>query len=103
MGSLTAKRHAKNRETFGVEPIKFAEKDIFGIEQEANKLGIDSNYTLKKIIQQHIQKSKLTESTKSSVLNCIEHFNYNGRTVLKIRVPTQKSISFVGDDCYTRD
>ncbi|EIK0773709.1 MULTISPECIES: DUF262 domain-containing protein [Vibrio] len=91
----------KISEIFGIQPIKFAEKDIFGIEHEADKLELDAELYVKKIIQ-HIQRSKLTEPLKTSVLNNIDHFNYNGRTILRIGVPKQKAISFVGEDAYMR-
>ncbi|AYO19897.1 ATP-binding protein [Vibrio owensii] len=86
---------------FGIQPVDFADKDIFGIDHEAQKLGIEPEMYVKKIIQ-HVQKSKLSEPLKSSVLNSIEHFSYHGRTILKIGVPKQKTYSLVGDDIYMR-
>lgn len=86
---------------FDIRPIRFADKDIYGIDHEAEKLSIDPERYVKKIIQ-HIQNSKLTDNMKSSVLNQIEHFNYNGRTILRIGVPKQNRISFVGEDTYMR-
>lgn len=99
--SDSPKDSKKISEIFSISPIKFAEKDIFGIDHEASSLNIDLELYVKKIIQK-IQNSQLTEPLKSSVLNNIDHFNYNGRTILRIGVPAQKSISFVNGEAYMR-
>ncbi|MCH1921261.1 DUF262 domain-containing protein [Shewanella sp. A3A] len=88
-------------ELYNLDSIEFADKNIFGIEHEAQKLGITLENYVKKVIQ-HIQTSKLSEPLKTSVLSNIDHFNYNGRTILRVHVPKQTSVSFVDSKVYQR-
>lgn len=86
---------------YSIEPVEYADKYIFGIEHEAEKLNIVLEDYVKKVIQ-HIQKSKMSEPLKTSILGNIDHFNYNGRTILRLNVPTQKTVSFVNNKVYQR-
>jgi hypothetical protein len=50
-----------------------------------------------------IRGSELTEPLKSQILSSVDLIDYKGKNVIRIRVPKQKGLSFVGNNSYIRE
>ena len=75
---------------------------IVGLEREMNLLNIGDEQYLNKFIE-HIKSSELSEPLKSQVLSQTDFVEYKGLSVLRIRIPKQKEVSFVGNDAFIRE
>ena len=75
---------------------------IVGLEREMRFLSVNEEQYLEKIIG-FIRNSELTEPLRSQVLAQSDYVDYRGMSVLRIRVPTQKQISFVGEKAFIRE
>lgn len=53
--------------------------------------------------QAGVTTSLLTNPLKTQVLMKIDTINYKGRSVIRINIPSQKEVSFVGDKAFTRE
>lgn len=84
-----------------ITPIKIGEHYVTGIDREAKVLNISLDEYIK-IITQKIQCSDLTEPLKTQVLANFDTILYKGLSVLRIRIPKQTDISFVGKKAYSR-
>jgi hypothetical protein len=86
----------------GIDPIEINNRYVVGIDRELilTKKSID-DYV--KLIISQIKSSDLSEPLKSQTLSQIDVVDYRGFTVIRIRVPVQKELSFVGKDCYVRE
>ncbi|MOA49886.1 hypothetical protein D3C78_1728270 [compost metagenome] len=65
-------------------------------------MGYDAEQYLERLIG-FIRRSALSEPLKSNILSQTDFVEYKGMSVLRIRIPRQKSISFVGDNSYIRE
>lgn len=88
--------------TYGVNPALLGNKYIFGVDHELNKLDYDLDQYMDLIVND-IKNSALSEPLKSDVLTNIDHFEYKGKTVIWIKVPVQKEMSWIGDKSYHRE
>ncbi len=86
---------------YGLAPVVFDNVSIVGVEREASQLGIEPDKYMRKI-EDGIRNSILSEPLKTQVLTALDLVNYKGLAVVRIRVPRQKQVSFVGDDCFIR-
>ncbi|MBI9056014.1 MAG: DUF262 domain-containing protein [Bacteroidales bacterium] len=77
-------------------------RTIVGIEREFAINDIDFDTYLKKIIN-HFSMSDLTEPLKSQILSQIDSVDFGGLSVIRLRIPKQKELSFVGSKCYIRE
>ena len=75
---------------------------VVGIDREATKLGISVEAYCRKIIE-FIRSSKLSENLISSVLSNIDIIDYQTLSVIRIKVPTQKEMSYFEDEVYVRE
>jgi predicted HTH transcriptional regulator len=50
-----------------------------------------------------IRNSALSEPLKSQTLASIDVIDYKGKNVIRIRVPQQRQLSFVGNASYVRE
>ena len=92
----------KIQELDGITPIEINGRYIVGIDREA-KL---QNKTLEeyvKILTNAINKSELTDPLKTQVLTKFDTISYKGHSVIRITVPAQTQVSFVGDKAFTRE
>lgn len=85
-----------------VEPVVVGSRYIVGLEREMRILSVNEEQYLEKIIG-FIRASELSEPLRSHVLAQSDYVNYQGMSVLRIRVPAQKSISFVGETVFVRE
>jgi len=75
---------------------------VVGIDREARVSG----KTLEDyvgILMNTIRKSDLTDTLKSQVLMKIDTRDFKGLSVIRINVPSQKQISFVGEKAFIRE
>ncbi|MDO9569583.1 MAG: DUF262 domain-containing protein [Hydrogenophaga sp.] len=86
----------------GVEPVVVGARYIVGLERELKLLSVNAEQYLEKIIG-FIRSSELTEPLRSHVLAQADYVDYRGMSVLRIRVPAQKQMSFVGEKAFIRE
>lgn len=90
------------KEIYGTEYITISDRYVVGIEREIKKMNSTSERYLEKIIN-NIRNSKLSEPLKTQVLTQIDNVNYKNYNIIRIKVPTQSQLSFVGNDAFTRE
>lgn len=83
-------------------PIILSERFVFGIERECDRLGLSIDDYMR-IITDSIRNSELTPEIKADVLSNIDHINYKGKTVIWIKIPPQKQMSWIGEKTYHRE
>jgi len=85
----------------GVIPIEFEGRYIVGITREAYIMDISLDaYVMK--LKDKISTSKLSEHLLQDVLSKLDCFTYRGLDVLRIVVPGQVKMSFLEDQCFSR-
>lgn len=85
-----------------VTPVKVGVRYVVGLERERKILGCNEEQYLERIMA-HIRKSDLSEPLKSQVLSQADYVEYKGLSVLRLRIPAQPELSFVGDDVFIRE
>lgn len=75
---------------------------IVGIDRELSLLGGSLDDYINKIMSE-IEKSQLTEPLKSQILSQLDVIDYKGLTVIRIRIPKQTELSFVGSESFIRE
>lgn len=86
----------------GINPIEINDRYVVGIDREARVSG----KTLEDyvgILINTIRKSDLTDTLKSQVLMKIDTIDFKGLSVIRINVPSQKQVSFVGEKAFIRE
>ena len=61
----------------------------------------DEKY-IKKIVD-YLRGSELSDPLKTQLLTQIDIVTYKNNTIIRLRVPPQTKVSFVGNDAYTRE
>ncbi|MCO6173671.1 DUF262 domain-containing protein [Flavobacterium sp. NRK F10] len=75
---------------------------VVGIDRELKLLNGNLDDYINKLMSK-ISKSNLTDPLKSQVLSQLDVIDYKGVTILRIRIPKQKELSFVGKSSYIRE
>jgi hypothetical protein len=85
----------------GIDPVEFEGRKIVGIGREAKitGLGLDG-YVMK--IKNKIASSGLSQPLRDDTLSKLDCFVYHNLDVLRIVVPGQRAMSFLGEQCYDR-
>lgn len=85
-----------------INPIEINGRYIVGIDREAKILGKNiEDYV--KIITNTILSSELSEPLKTQIMTKFDTITYKGHhTLIRITVPVQTDVSFVGDKAFTR-
>lgn len=86
---------------YGLESVKFDHVDLLGVGREADHLGLPLDKYMRRI-EDALRLSGLTEPLKTHVLSALDVVSYKQLTIVRIRVPRQAQISFVGNDCFFR-
>ncbi len=86
----------------GIEPNQINTRFVVGIDRELKMEGIDMDTYISRILAS-IRNSALSEPLKSQILSSIDVIDYKGKNVIRIRVPQQKQLSFVGNASYIRE
>jgi len=84
------------------ESIKIGSRHVVGIERELPLMKCDLESYLAKILSA-INDSELSEPLKSGLLSQVDTIEYKGLTIIRIRVPKQKEMSFVGEVAFVRE
>lgn len=92
----------KISESYHIDYEQVGARYIVGVDREASTLGISLESYIDKIVN-HIRNSALSELLKSQILTQIDVVEIKGKTIIRICVPPQTDISFVGDSAYIRD
>lgn len=85
-----------------VNPIEINGRYVVGIDREAKYL----KKTLEDYVQTlvgAIRHSELTEPLKTQVLSKIDTISFKGHSVMRIVIPPQTDVSFVGEKAFTRE
>jgi uncharacterized protein with ParB-like and HNH nuclease domain len=85
-----------------INPIEINHRYVVGIDREAKVSG----KTLEDyvgILRNTIRKSDLTDPLKTQVLMKIDTIDFKGLSVIRINVPSQKQVSYVGDKVFIRE
>jgi hypothetical protein len=85
----------------GVTARKVGYHYLVGIDREARVQGISLDSYVQKLIS-IIQNSALSEPLKTQVLSSFDTITLYGLTVIRITIPAQKEISFLGDKSFHR-
>lgn len=86
----------------GVIPVVVGQRHVVGIEREARILNVDIETYVRRILDA-FRNSGLSEPLKTQILGEIDSVQYRGMSIVRISIPAQTSVSFVGEQCYTRE
>jgi len=85
-----------------IELVEVNGRYVVGIDREAKNQGKSlENYV--KILVNELRNSELTDPLKTQVLMKIDTILYKGHSVIRIAVPAQTDVSFVGETAFTRE
>lgn len=86
----------------GIEPKKVGKRFVVGVNREATALGVPVEQYFAKW-KEAIKNSKLSAALKDSVLSNIDFNSYFGLGIIVFTIPSQKELSYVGDEVYWRN
>lgn len=86
----------------GIDYIKIGSRYIVGIDREMSLLSVNQEQYLEKIMA-FMRTSDLSLPLKNQVLSQIDCVEFKGLSVIRIRIPKQKAVSFLGDTAYIRE
>ncbi len=86
----------------GIDYVVVGSRYVVGIEREFSYLKCDQESYLERILA-FIRNSELSDNLKNQVLSQIDCVEYKGLSVIRVRVPYQKEVSFLGEVAYTRE
>ncbi|NUM50658.1 MAG: DUF262 domain-containing protein [Flavobacteriales bacterium] len=86
----------------GITALNINARYVVGVDREFKFFGgKEDNYV--NFLLGSIQKSKLSEPLKTQMLSQLDVIDYNGLTVIRLKIPSQKALSFVDKDCFYRE
>lgn len=89
------------KEIDGVTYRQVGSRFVVGVDREAQRMGVTKEGYFQRL-RDSIDRSGLSEPTKSDVLACIDYNSYFGLGVIVISVRPQTAVSTLGDDIYYR-
>jgi hypothetical protein len=103
IGVADKEADAKKIETLDAIPLmKIGQRYVVGIDRETKLLKTTPDKYLERIVGS-LRASALSDPLKSQVLSQLDVIDYKGRTVVRLVVPKQIDISFVGDNAFSRE
>jgi len=84
-----------------VNPIKVGHVHVVGIDREAKLIGNSIEYYVRNLVAT-LQETELSEPLKSQILARIDTIEYRGLSVVRINIPPQKEMSWVGEETFIR-
>ncbi|WP_017444813.1 GmrSD restriction endonuclease domain-containing protein [Gayadomonas joobiniege] len=84
------------------DAVRVGNRFVVGIERELSHLNCSLEAYLSKVLSA-IKDSNLSEPLKSNILSQVDTIDYRGKTIIRLRVPKQSEVSFVGDMAYVRE
>ena len=85
-----------------VEPKRIGQTYVVGINRECTLLNLTVESYLTRIVSR-IRNSNLSNPLKSDILSNIDCIEYKGMTVIKILIPLQSTIAWVGERTFIRE
>jgi uncharacterized protein with ParB-like and HNH nuclease domain len=86
----------------GIDYKLINQRYVVGIDRELKYLNGSLDDYINKLMGQ-IEKSELSEPLKSQVLSQLDVIDYKNLTVLRLRIPKQKELSFIGKKSFVRE
>lgn len=103
IGVADSPEDAKRIETLDqIKPVQIGNRHVVGVERELPLIKCDLEAYLAKILAK-INDSELSEPLKSGILSQVDTIEYKGLTIIRIRIPKQNEISFLGDVAFIRE
>jgi hypothetical protein len=96
-----AKDAERIRALDGIEPVEVAGIFVVGIDRELKVLGVKLEQYVEKVVGA-IKASPLSDPLKTHVLANVDTVSYRGLSVIRIRIPPQQAVSFVGEEAFVR-
>ena len=87
---------------YGTEYFAISDHYVVGIDREVQQLKWTTESYVGKIVD-HISNSELSDPLKTQVLTQIDTVTYRNYTIIRIKVPCQSQMSWVGNEAYTRE
>jgi len=85
-----------------ITPIDVGGRYVVGIDRESIQLNISLERYLENLLHV-IRESELSAPLKQQILTQIDVVSYKDFSVIRITVPAQDKVSFVGDKAFTRE
>lgn len=85
-----------------IQSIVINGRHIVGIDREVKIANISYDDYVNKLLRK-IENSELSEPLKSQVLSQVDVIEYKEFTVIRLRVPRQRELSFIGKESYIRE
>jgi len=85
----------------GTSPAKIGQRFIVGIDREVKILSSKVETYVQKLVS-GIRASELSEPLKTQVLSHVDVIEYRGKTVIRLMIPAQREVSFLGNEAFTR-
>lgn len=92
----------KSKEVYGEEYIEYFGKYILGIDRELKKAGLESDQYLK-MLMDRIRNSPMDTELKTQLLTQVDVIVYRNLSIIRIRVPKQKNLTFWDEEVYVRN
>lgn len=86
----------------GIEPKEVSGRYVVGLDREAELRGVRLDEYIQWIAAQ-VEATELSAPLKNDVLGKFDTIEYEGLSVLRIEIPPQVTVSFVGQNCFTRE
>lgn len=83
-------------------PIKIGTHFVVGIDREAKLLKLSIEDYCRKVVR-FIRKSGLSETLITSILSNIDIVDYHTLSVIRIKIPSQKEMSYYNEEVYVRE
>lgn len=90
------------KELYNLDYLVVSDHYVVGIDREVKKLNTTIERYLQNIVE-CIRKSSLSDPLKTQVLTQIDTILYRNYTIIRIKIPSQSNISFVGNDAFVRE
>lgn len=86
----------------GIVPVQIGNRYVVGIDRELQYLKIDLEGYVKRIVG-FLAGSSLSDDLRLQTTSQIDVITYKGLSVIRLRVPPQKHVSFLGDKAFVRE
>ncbi|MCU0547497.1 MAG: DUF262 domain-containing protein [Oscillatoriaceae cyanobacterium Prado104] len=102
IGVADSEKDAKRiQEIDGITPVEVNKRYVVGIDREASIKKISLENYVKRLVSKIIN-SELSEPLKTQLMAKFDTILYRNRSVVRITIPAQKDVSFVGQKAFTR-
>jgi len=85
----------------GVDALAFEHIHVVGVKREADALGVTLDKYVK-ILEDALVQSSLSEPLKTQVQTSLDVIDFKHFSIMRLRIPGQSSVSFLGDRCFFR-